>query len=230
MSPVSGWGDRPPEDLTARARIRDAALTQFAERGFRAATIKSIAEAAGVSPGLLQHHFGSKDDLQRVCDEYVLGAFDGLDKFGVISGEITNADFMGELFARSPLILRYIARAMVERTPAASALFATGASVSEDFLSRLWPDRFPPGSSRVRDAATVMAAMHLSTIVLHDHLSQRMGANVLSPENSSRVATAMLDIYASVGEFASSSVGEGIRDAVVKQPHNSLPTNGDADE
>jgi methionyl aminopeptidase len=49
MVPVSKHGDRPPEDLTARARIRDAALAQFAERGYAGTTIKGIAEAAGFS-------------------------------------------------------------------------------------------------------------------------------------------------------------------------------------
>ncbi|GGV44273.1 hypothetical protein GCM10010182_80980 [Actinomadura cremea] len=226
MSPVSGWDDRPPEDLTARARIRDAALAQFAEHGFKGATIKMIAEAAGVSHGLLQHHFGSKDELRRACDEYVLGAFDGLDKFGVTSGEIANPDFLGELFTKSPLIVRYVARAMVEGSPAASALFETGASVSEEFLSGQWPDRFPQGSDRVRDAATVMAAMHLSTVVLHEQLSRRIGADALSPESSSRIAMAMFDIYSSMAEFAESNVGHGIRDAVIKQQQSHPPTNG----
>jgi hypothetical protein len=38
-----------PADLTARARIRDAALRLFGEQGFDQATIRGIAEAAGVS-------------------------------------------------------------------------------------------------------------------------------------------------------------------------------------
>jgi hypothetical protein len=42
--------DMAYEDLTARARIRDAALLQFAERGVKGATIRSIAEA-GDAPG-----------------------------------------------------------------------------------------------------------------------------------------------------------------------------------
>ncbi|MGD0065162.1 MAG: helix-turn-helix domain-containing protein, partial [Streptosporangiaceae bacterium] len=58
-------------DLTARARIRQAALRHFAEQGFQRATIRKIAQTAGVSPGLLRHHFGSKDDLRKECDEYV---------------------------------------------------------------------------------------------------------------------------------------------------------------
>ena len=30
-----------------------------------------IARTAGVSPGLLRHHYGSKDALRQACDEYV---------------------------------------------------------------------------------------------------------------------------------------------------------------
>ncbi|RMB79103.1 TetR/AcrR family transcriptional regulator [Rhodococcus sp. SBT000017] len=59
------------EDLTTRARIRDTAIGVFGSQGFTAG-VRSIATAAGVSPGLLNHHFGSKDGLRRACDEHVL--------------------------------------------------------------------------------------------------------------------------------------------------------------
>ena len=59
------------EDLTARARIREAALEHFAREGYERATIRAIAQTAGVSPGLLRHHYGSKDALRVACDDYV---------------------------------------------------------------------------------------------------------------------------------------------------------------
>jgi hypothetical protein len=37
------------------ARIRDAALTLFADHGIEAASLRTIAKAAGVSVGLVQH-------------------------------------------------------------------------------------------------------------------------------------------------------------------------------
>src|SRR4051812_5873433 len=58
-------------DLTGRARIRDAAIRRFGADGF-GAPIRAIAADAGVSPGLVIHHFGSKDGLRAVCDEHVL--------------------------------------------------------------------------------------------------------------------------------------------------------------
>ena len=57
-------------DLTAAARIRDAALEQFGQHGFGVG-LRTIAEAAGVSAALVIHHFGSKEGLRKACDDYV---------------------------------------------------------------------------------------------------------------------------------------------------------------
>nr|WP_307865176.1 TetR family transcriptional regulator [Myceligenerans salitolerans] len=61
----------PVADQTARARIRDAAVLRFATNGF-GASVRAIAKDAGVSPGLVMHHFGSKDALREACDAHVL--------------------------------------------------------------------------------------------------------------------------------------------------------------
>ncbi|MEY8015128.1 TetR/AcrR family transcriptional regulator [Mycobacterium servetii] len=57
-------------DLTAAARIRDAAIAQFGEHGFGVG-VRAIAETAGVSAALVIHHFGSKDGLRKACDDYL---------------------------------------------------------------------------------------------------------------------------------------------------------------
>jgi AcrR family transcriptional regulator len=57
-------------DLTAAARIRDAAIEQFGQQGFDVG-LRAIAEAAGVSAALVIHHFGSKDGLRKACDAYI---------------------------------------------------------------------------------------------------------------------------------------------------------------
>ena len=57
-------------DLTAAARIRDAAIEQFGQHGFGVG-LRTIAEAAGVSAALVIHHFGSKDGLRKACDDYI---------------------------------------------------------------------------------------------------------------------------------------------------------------
>ncbi len=64
-------GERSVSDLTARARIRDAAIECFAEEGFDT-PFRTIADRAGFSPGLITHHFGSKSALRADCDAEVL--------------------------------------------------------------------------------------------------------------------------------------------------------------
>src|SRR3954466_10634673 len=61
---------RSVDDLTATARIRDAAIEQYGEHGFGIG-IRAIAKSAAVSPGLVIHHFGTKDGLRKACDDYV---------------------------------------------------------------------------------------------------------------------------------------------------------------
>lgn len=55
------------EDLTGRARLRDAAIESFAAAGFDE-SLRAIAIRAGVSAGLVRHHFGSKEKLRAECD------------------------------------------------------------------------------------------------------------------------------------------------------------------
>src|SRR5438067_8266381 len=60
------------QDLSARARIRDAAIVLFGRQGFDRTTVRAVAEESGVSPGLVIHYFGSKAGLRQECDRHVL--------------------------------------------------------------------------------------------------------------------------------------------------------------
>jgi AcrR family transcriptional regulator len=95
-----------PDDRTTRAVIRDEALRLFATGGPESVTVRQIAEAAGVSAGLVVHHFGSKDGLRQEVDQYVLAVFEAM--LGELTGEGgtelldpgTGAGSLSEAFAR----------------------------------------------------------------------------------------------------------------------------------
>ncbi|MDO6585220.1 TetR family transcriptional regulator C-terminal domain-containing protein [Salipiger sp. 1_MG-2023] len=66
--------DQPPPSKSRRAFVREApetrraaliqaALELIGEAGYRGATTRAIAERAGVTLGLIRHHFHSKEDL-----------------------------------------------------------------------------------------------------------------------------------------------------------------------
>ena len=63
MSAGSGVRGAYAKSAQVRERIVHAATEEFAESGFRAGTMKKIAERAGISQRGLVHHFASKEDL-----------------------------------------------------------------------------------------------------------------------------------------------------------------------
>jgi AcrR family transcriptional regulator len=53
----------PADSQRSRERLIEAAGEVFAENGFRLATVRDICARAGVSPGAVNYHFGSKEGL-----------------------------------------------------------------------------------------------------------------------------------------------------------------------
>ncbi len=213
MRSIYDTNDRPADDLTSRARIRDAALHEFGERGFEGATIRGIAEAAGVSPGLVQHHFGSKDGLRRACDEAVLDLVRR--KIAAIeAGELANPSILAALYASALPLVRYVARAVADDSPASATLVDEIARWTEEYLSTTWPERFPEGSRRARDAAAVLVAQSAGSIVLHEHVARLMGLEAWTDILSPRIGLAQLDVYEAIGESIASGLGSELRAAI----------------
>jgi AcrR family transcriptional regulator len=70
--------------VDTRRAILNAALVEFAEKGFDAASIRVIADRTGLQHPLITYHFRSKDTLWRATAEYAFGQireeWDGLDE------------------------------------------------------------------------------------------------------------------------------------------------------
>lgn len=186
----------PADDLTARARIRDAAMDLFAVRGVKGTTIRGVAEAAGVSPGLVQHHFGSKEALRKACDAYAVEAMKSLKAQAINDGAMGQPGFLGMAVQISTRLQRYVARSMVDGSETAAALFDELVDYTETALSTgelRGVNR--PTTDDLHAYAATMVTMHLGVMVLRDHLSRSLGVDVLSPEGYPRLTMAILDIY-----------------------------------
>ncbi|GAA2211658.1 TetR/AcrR family transcriptional regulator [Nonomuraea monospora] len=184
MRPIS------EEDLTTRARIRDAAMTLFAEQGVKATTIRGIAEAAKVSPGLVQHHFGTKEALRLACDEYVLTYIRAQVTAGVTDRNLENPEFVDSVHRTAPPLMKYLGRALVEGSPAAAAMFDDLVTVTEEHLA----SDDPADGTDHRARATVLTAMKLGLTVLHEHVSRALGTDLYGREGAVRVGKAQLDL------------------------------------
>ncbi|TSD62515.1 TetR/AcrR family transcriptional regulator [Aeromicrobium piscarium] len=107
-------------DKTSRARLRDAAILCFARDGF-GASVRSIATEAGVSAGLVIHHFGSKQALREACDSQVLAIIRETKQQSI--REVTAGKSLLHRFAaadeQGPL-LGYIVRSLQDGGPVAA--------------------------------------------------------------------------------------------------------------
>lgn len=94
---------RRPGSSTTREEILKAAKRQFADLGYPAATMRSIAREAGVDPRLVTHYFGSKQELFMAVFElpFVPDAerLDELEQAAKAGGAV------GEMFMRRLLVL-----------------------------------------------------------------------------------------------------------------------------
>lgn len=63
------------DDLTGKARIRNAALDLFAAQGVDATSLRTVAAAAGVTVGLIVHHYGTKEALREAVESAIVEQF-----------------------------------------------------------------------------------------------------------------------------------------------------------
>jgi AcrR family transcriptional regulator len=124
---------RSVDDLTAAARIRDAAIARFGDEGFGVG-LRSIAEAAGVSAALVIHHFGSKDGLRKACDDYVAEEVrSGKAEAMQSSDPATWFAAMAEIEEYAPL-MAYLVRSMQTGSEFAQTLWRTMIANAESYL------------------------------------------------------------------------------------------------
>jgi len=92
-----------------RARILDAALQVFGEKGFHDATHAEICERAGANIAAINYHFGSKDDLYRATLMHALDEVDAVYPVsgGVAAGASARERLRGNLHA---LLMRFTAK------------------------------------------------------------------------------------------------------------------------
>ncbi|WP_193084555.1 TetR/AcrR family transcriptional regulator [Brevibacterium aurantiacum] len=108
------------DDLTSRARIRNAALHQFAVKGFAGTPLRAIATEAGVAIGLIGHYFGSKEGTREAVETWIVGLFaSALDRADSTSAD-TVADVtvrdetVAQMLADNPLVVDYLRRQVLE--------------------------------------------------------------------------------------------------------------------
>lgn len=107
------------EDLTAKARIRNAALDLYSKSGPDRISLRTIASEAGVTLGLVQHHYKSKAGLRAAVDQLVVDYFatalatvPDIDRPSDLA--TTRDSAVRQMLEENPAVVNYVRRAILD--------------------------------------------------------------------------------------------------------------------
>ncbi|PYI64343.1 TetR family transcriptional regulator [Arthrobacter livingstonensis] len=198
-------------DFTARATIRNAALGLFAERGHDAVTVREIAAAAGVSPALVLHHFGSKDGLRVAVDAHAAESLDAIfAELGgqeltemLASGEATTsvAEAFVQVFPPGSPLPAYLRRLLLTNDPAGAALFGRWYATTRGVLDAMIESGVAAPTEDPAVRAAFLLVSDLAVILLREQIATAIGDDPLTPTGLARWAKDVTAVYAR-GAFA----------------------------
>lgn len=190
MIAVSESNPRGDVELSSPERIRRAALANFAVQGIAATSLRAVAATAGVSLGVVQHHFATKAGLIKAVDDYVVESVIGAmarpladppsDTISDIGSRVTH------IIAEKPEVAGYVGRAMVDGSPIGATLFDALMKVG---MAR-WADRIERGDARpdvdVTWATINALVLAIGAISLRAHVDRHLPEPFATPAQLQR--------------------------------------------
>ncbi|WP_420112448.1 TetR/AcrR family transcriptional regulator [Pseudactinotalea sp.] len=199
-------------DLTRRARVRDAALALFATHGYAGTSVRAVAARAGVSSALVAHHFGSKSELRRACDEYVLAAvFEDKDDLGAADPAATIRRWLHE--ARSAtVLLDYVVRMLVDDPHSSASLLEQLVAQTEKMIDGGVAAGTIREHSDPRMLAVLVTLHGLTPLVMRRQLGVLLEGATDLESVARQMADPLLELY-TYGLYADSQVLDEARAA-----------------
>jgi TetR/AcrR family transcriptional regulator, regulator of cefoperazone and chloramphenicol sensitivity len=178
------------------AEIRETAMELFARHGVAATSLRAVARAAGVSPALVVHHFGSKQGLCEAVDEAVVARFtDRLRSVPIDGPDLVErrGDVLAGLVRDEPVLCDYIARTLAEGTDASADLFRRffAAARNDDALVEAGVVR---ADSDPDWRALQQLMLVVGPLMLRAHVERELGESLYAPESVERWMNANVDL------------------------------------
>lgn len=184
-------------DAPLRDKILRAGLELFGSQGFAATTVRQIANRAGVSVGLVNHHFGSKEGLRIACDEWAMSTIGGeKNLFAEAGGSLPELGRYLDDHPEFAPLMDYLTTTFREGGPAADRVFDLLVEVSENLLKT----GIAAGTIRpvedVGGLAAVLTAYSLGASLLSKPLATKLGGeSLLDKEAYAAYARISLDLF-----------------------------------
>lgn len=202
-----------PDDLTARARIRDTAIAAFARDGYDGASLRRIAQEAGVSPALIVHHFGDKNALRAECDDYVVSVFID-EEHDLITAPTRDRirTALNDLGRYGPYI-DYLARMLADGSAAADRLFDSFLANTRDVLDEQKAAGMLEPMSDPEMTIMLLTLMGLAPVVMRAQIARALGTDQLSTAGLLRTTLPTLELLTH-GIYSTTALLDGAREAL----------------
>jgi len=201
------------DDLTSRARIRDAAVELIGRDGFDALKVRLVAVEANVSPALVMHYFGSKDGLRAACEDFV-----GTRIHEAIEQATANLqpyDLFGEMSRKLDLapLVPYLLRALAEGGDLGRRMFGRVVDDTERYLRAAVEQGAIRPSADERGRAEMLASFSLGSQFLAQYLVTADTPEGRVAELQHRFTVPALEVFTQ-GLYTSPDVLDRFRDQV----------------
>lgn len=151
----------------------------FGRQGFDKATIRQIAALAGVSPGLVIHHYGSKDALRQACDEYAMAWTLAEKSLFSLGSMPALSSYMDDHPEMRP-IYTYLVRALRDGGPIAEQIFARLCEVSRELMDAGVAAGMMHESQDPEATAALLGALSAGLLIYGDLFAQELGGESLT--------------------------------------------------
>lgn len=171
---------------SGKQRLVQVAMQLFAEKGFDGITVRDIASAAGVSVGLINHHFGSKEGLREAVDAHFLTQFAEILKEDPALRKVSDVtdldavsewteDWINRHIGDWDLSKAYMRRALLDGSDWGANLFERFYQVVRTSVDRMDAEgRIRPGVDRLWLPLLIMY-MELGTLLLEPYVERVLG-------------------------------------------------------
>jgi AcrR family transcriptional regulator len=169
-------------------RICAVALAGFARQGVSATSIREVAAAADVSPGLVQHYFPSKAALRAAVDAHVTEVARAALSVREVEGDPVEdiAARLTALVGEHFLALLYVARGVAEGDEAALAIFDTLTGLCREQLADFQRRKLLRADLDLEWAALHTVLINLGTVVMEPGVSRQLGRPFLTKRQLDR--------------------------------------------
>lgn len=181
--------------IDSRERLIEVAVGVLAREGFATSSLRMIAVEAGVSPALLVHHFGSRQNLIEEAISVTLGEWletkDDLTAIGLTEA----LKQWPEVAEDGELKLRFFKQVILAGGKPAQHLFERMVFEAKNRLEEFQDKGMIRKLSDTPTAAVLLASYALAPLLMNEQIKKLLGADFTDPKISEQLATSSVELF-----------------------------------